>query len=133
MIKKLALTLILISSSLTAMEITPTQLAKRKAILIQNRTEELTKKLIYQNRVLDWSIYATGGSLIALIASKFGYNITDKIGARGYLLMAGGFGLFTVGNLIAVGKLDDEIKKVPELINDEYVKNHIENCRKPKI
>lgn len=125
---------LLISSSLFAMEVTQEQIDFFKPALIQSKTDELMKKLNSQKRTLRWCEYATLSTLFASLAAKLGYIPSDKIGARGYLIMAGGCAFFTFGGIMSVGKLENELKKVPELIDDEYVKNHIKNCRrKPKV
>lgn len=134
MFRPLALSILLLSFSLAAMEITQEQINFYKPHLIQNKEEELNKKLASKRRTLRLCEYATGGALIASLAAKLGFIPNDKIGVRGYLIMAGGCAFFTFGGIITVGKLENELKKVPELINDEYVKNHIKNClRKPKV
>jgi hypothetical protein len=124
---------LLVSSSLSAMEITQNEIDSIKPILIQNKQEELSKKLASQKRLLNFCVYASGSALLASVAAKFGYISTDRIGSRGYLLIASGFGLLSLGGASSVGKFYNELKNVPELINNDYVRIHLLQIRKPKI
>lgn len=129
MIKSFALSALLFSGSF-AMEITRDKLNATKKQIIDCQKAKLEQKVQRHERLLK---YLFGGSCLAgaaAIATKLGYLSGEKIGARGWGLISGACGLMCIGGLSTIGKTQDEIKNLPNIITDDYARAYLNKTSK---
>lgn len=135
MIKKCALLVLLLSFSSFSMEISQEEITATKQQLIKVHKTLLEEKIARHERLVKWLLRGTIAAGVAAVATKFGYLSGEKIGTRGWGLISGGCGLLCIGGISSIGKAQSQIKSLPKLLTDDYVRNYLQNQNKlnPKI
>ncbi|GMU19527.1 MAG: hypothetical protein AMXMBFR12_07190 [Candidatus Babeliales bacterium] len=135
MIKYFASFILLLSVCMSAMEITQEKINENKEWIILRHMGPLEKKVERQRRLINWLFLGGCAAGTAAIATKLGYLSDQRIGVRGWSLISGACGLCCIGGISSIGKTQEEIKNLPNIITDDYVRIYLQNQKKqnPKI
>ncbi|CAN5149248.1 hypothetical protein BH09DEP1_BH09DEP1_4710 [soil metagenome] len=131
MIKFLTPLVFLFSLGSFAMEMTQDEIIVTKKRMIDYQKNKLEEKMQRHERLLKYMFGGFSLAGVAAIATKLGYLSGERIGARGWSLISCGCGLMCMGGLSSIGKTQNEIKNLPNIITDDYVRASLNKT--PKV